>query len=146
MLKGENFTASGDLHEIQALGLTDCLWGPSSTRTFFDEVKIYYQPLHDLSITRVAPSSTVVEEGRKVPINITVANQGDLTETFKLTTYANTNIIANLTNITLTSGNSTTITFTWNTKGVAKETTSYPQKQVWFQAKQTQATTPSPTV
>jgi hypothetical protein len=52
-------------------------------------------------------------------INVTLANQGDFTEIFNVTVYANTTSIATQT-ITLTSLNSTTITFTWNTTGFAK--------------------------
>jgi hypothetical protein len=48
-----------------------------------------------------------------------VENQGEEAETFTVTVYANTTSIASLT-ITLTSGNSGTITFTWNTTGFAK--------------------------
>jgi hypothetical protein len=52
-------------------------------------------------------------------INVTLANQGDFTEIFNVTVYANTTSFATQT-ITLTSGNSTTLTFTWNTTGFAK--------------------------
>jgi hypothetical protein len=52
-------------------------------------------------------------------INATVANHGDCTETFNVTVYANTTIISQ-TEVTLASGNSTIITFTWNTTGFAK--------------------------
>jgi hypothetical protein len=48
-----------------------------------------------------------------------LANQGDFTEIFNVTVYANTTSIATQT-VTLTSKNSTTITFTWNTAGFAK--------------------------
>jgi hypothetical protein len=47
-----------------------------------------------------------------------VANHGSYTETFSVTLYANTTSITTQT-ITLTSGNSKTITFTWNTTGFA---------------------------
>ena len=74
-----------------------------------------------VAIISVVPCKTIVGQGYPMKINVTVANQGDQTETFNVTVYANTAIIATLlTNITLTSGNSTTITFTWNTTGFAK--------------------------
>jgi len=53
-------------------------------------------------------------------INLTVENQGTYTEIFNVTAYANTTIIDTLVNITLTGGNSTIGTFTWNTSGFAK--------------------------
>jgi len=76
--------------------------------------------IHDVAVTNVTSSKTVVGQGYSLNINVTVENQGDYTETFNVTVYANTTIIETKTNITLTSGNSTTLTFTWNTTGVAK--------------------------
>jgi hypothetical protein len=52
-------------------------------------------------------------------INVTVENQGDFTETFNVTLYANTTVMETK-QITLTCGASTTVTFTWNTTGFAK--------------------------
>jgi len=52
-------------------------------------------------------------------INITVENQGDFTETFNVTLYANTTAIETK-QVTLISGTLTTLTFTWNTTGFAK--------------------------
>jgi len=52
-------------------------------------------------------------------INVTVANQGDLTETFNVTLYANTTAIQTR-QVTLANKASTTITFTWDTNGFAK--------------------------
>lgn len=67
---------------------------------------------------RGTPSKTVVGQGYSLNVNITVANQGNYTETFNVTAYANTTSIASQ-NVTLGSGNCTTITFTWNTTGFA---------------------------
>jgi hypothetical protein len=76
---------------------------------------------HDITTTNVTPLKTIVGQGYSMQINVTVANQGDFTETFDLTVYANTNSIETK-QVTLTSGHSTTITFKWNTTGVAKGT------------------------
>jgi len=73
---------------------------------------------HDVAITNVTPSKTVVGHGHSLNINVTAANQGGYTETFNVTVYANITSIASPT-VTLSSGNSTTITFTWNTTGFA---------------------------
>ena len=81
--------------------------------------KIYAFGVHDVAVTNVASSKTVVGQGFSDSINVTVANQGSLAETFKVTLYANATSIASQ-NITLSSGNSATITFTWNTTGFAK--------------------------
>jgi len=47
-----------------------------------------YQALdHDVAITDVTPSDSVVTQGDSTSINVTVENQGDYTETFNVTTY-----------------------------------------------------------
>ena len=82
--------------------------------------KIYaFGSVHDVAVTNVTSSKTIVGQGFNANINVTVANQGSLAETFKITAYANATSIASQ-NITLSSGNSATITFTWNTTGFAK--------------------------
>jgi hypothetical protein len=62
---------------------------------------------------------TVVGQGFLVHMNVTAVNRGDFTETFNVTAYANITTIGSQT-VTLTSGNSTTVTFTWNTTGFAR--------------------------
>jgi outer membrane protein assembly factor BamB len=73
---------------------------------------------HDVAVTNVAPSKTVIGQGYSDSINVTAANEGSYTETFSVTVYANSEIITSQ-KITLTSGNSATITFAWNTTGFA---------------------------
>ena len=75
--------------------------------------------IHDVSILDVTPSRTVVGQGFNLPINVTVQNQGDYIENFNVTLYANTTVIQTQT-VSLTSGGSITIIFTWNTTGFAK--------------------------
>jgi hypothetical protein len=68
----------------------------------------------DVAVTDVASSKTVVGQSFSANISVTAANQGDFTETFNLTTYANATITGSE-NVTLPSGNSATVTFTLNT-------------------------------
>jgi hypothetical protein len=74
--------------------------------------------VHDVAITSVALSKTVVGRGYGLNVTVTAADLGSFPETFNVTAYANTTIIASA-NVTLSGGNSTNITFTWNTTGVA---------------------------
>jgi len=74
---------------------------------------------HDIGITNVITSKTVVGQGFNLCIEIKILNYGMYTETFTVTAYANTTIIATQT-ITLANRNSTTITFAWNTTGFVK--------------------------
>jgi parallel beta-helix repeat protein len=79
---------------------------------------MYPWPSHVIAITSVVPSKTIVGQGYSMNATVTVANQGDYTETFNVTLYANTTAIATQ-SFTLASRNSTTITFMWNTAGFA---------------------------
>jgi len=72
---------------------------------------------YDIGITEIVPSKTIIGQGYNLPIHVTIMNYGAHTETFNITLYANMTSIMSQT-ITLLSGNSTTITFTWNTTGV----------------------------
>jgi len=72
---------------------------------------------HDIAITELTPSKTVVEQGYPVSVNITIENQGYFLETFNITAYYNGTPIGNQT-VYLHAGSSTTSTFTWDTTGV----------------------------
>ena len=74
---------------------------------------------HDLGITRMTSSERIMGAGYSHPINMTVMNYGVYTETINVTIYANATLIAQQT-VDLANGNSTTLTFTWNTAGFAK--------------------------
>jgi len=84
---------------------------------FFSNVGV-----HDIAVTSVTPDPTEVDVGDSVTINVTVANQGDYNETFDVTVYYDNTTIETETDISLENGTSTTLTFTWDTTGVAKGT------------------------
>lgn len=96
--------------------------GIGDTPYVFDENNQDYYPLvtHNITITDVAPSKTVVGEGLSLNVSVTVENQGDYAETFNVTTYANTTVINTFASITLASNDSTTLTFSWNITGYVK--------------------------
>jgi parallel beta-helix repeat protein len=70
---------------------------------------------HDVGIVSLTPSKSVVGQGRYLNVTIKALNYGNSTETFSITAYANTTMIDAFTDVTLTSRNSTTLTFMWNT-------------------------------
>jgi hypothetical protein len=84
-------------------------------------VTAHYTPTTptNIVITNVTSPKKIVGQGLSTSIIVTVTNQGNHSETFNITAYANTTTIASQ-NVTLPSGNSTTVTFTWNTSGFAK--------------------------
>jgi hypothetical protein len=75
--------------------------------------------IRDIAVTNATACKRVVGQGYSACINVSVENHGELTETFNVTAYANSTIIGTSVNVILTSGNSTTITFVWNTSGFA---------------------------
>lgn len=74
--------------------------------------------LPDITVVNMTVSKTVVGQSFSLNASVAVANNGDSTETFNVTAYANTTYITSQ-NVTLSSGNSANVTFTWNTTGFA---------------------------
>jgi hypothetical protein len=74
---------------------------------------------HDVATINLTSAKTVVCQGYCGNLTVTVQNQGDFSETFNVTAYANATSIASQ-NVTLPSGNTTDLTFLWNTTGFAR--------------------------
>jgi ABC-type transport system substrate-binding protein/murein DD-endopeptidase MepM/ murein hydrolase activator NlpD len=74
---------------------------------------------HDVAITNVTLSKTIVGQGYHLQGNVTIYDQGTFDENINLTLYVNTATIAVFHNVTLSSWDSATLTFTWNTTGFA---------------------------
>jgi hypothetical protein len=121
MLPNESVTCTihtnSSLEGVEAISVT-AYSDQAGSAIAYAVTQIFYP--YDAAITNVASSKTVVGQSYGLNINVTMANQGYYTEAFNITVYANQTIIAIFENIILTSGNSTTITFTWNTTGFAK--------------------------
>jgi len=81
-------------------------------------------PIYDIAITNVTPSKTVVCQNHTMYINLTVENQGDFTETFNVTLYANNTFeshnMQSLLTVDLDPGENDTFTIIWNTTSFAK--------------------------
>lgn len=71
----------------------------------------------DITVINVTPLRTIVGQGFTLGINVTITNSGSKIEDFDVIVYANTTSIASQT-VTITSGNSTTVSFAWNTTSV----------------------------
>jgi len=76
--------------------------------------------IHDLAVTDVTLSKVVVGQNYSMSIKATVQNNGECSENFNVTAYANTTTITTLTNVTLANGNSTILTLPWNTTSFGK--------------------------
>jgi hypothetical protein len=73
-------------------------------------------PGHDIAVTNVRPSKTVVGQGFCMFINITVSNFGRYSETFNTTTSANDTVIYT-NSVALASGFNALQSFVWNVSG-----------------------------
>ena len=73
---------------------------------------------HDVAITNVTLYKTIVGQGYGVSMNVTAADSGNYSEKFNVTVYGNATPFSSE-NVTLSSGNSINITFTWDTAGFA---------------------------
>jgi len=72
----------------------------------------------DVAVTNVVPSTSWVFQGYVENINVTVANLGDISETFNVTAYYNSTAIGTSTVTNLAPGANSTLTFAWDTTGV----------------------------
>lgn len=73
-----------------------------------------YQGPCDIGVTEITPLKTVVGQGFSMNTSITILNYGINLETINITIYANITILQTRI-ITLSSRNSTTLTFNWTT-------------------------------
>lgn len=68
---------------------------------------------HDIAVTDVKPSKSVIGQGFCAFVNVTVRNFGGHSETFNTTTFANDTVI-HTDSVTLARGSNTILTFLWN--------------------------------
>ena len=73
--------------------------------------------VHNVAITNITTSKTIVGQGFNLYIKIQAENKGNRLETVNVTVYINTTTITQTVNLTI---GTTTLTFTWNTTGFAK--------------------------
>ena len=79
------------------------------------------QPIavHDVATISQTPTPTNVTQGETVTVEVVVENQGTQTETFNVTCYFDSSVIATQLVTNLTAANSITLNFSWDTTGVS---------------------------
>jgi hypothetical protein len=77
----------------------------------------YFTASADVAVTGIDVSPTTVVVGGIVNINVTVQNQGGTDQAFDVAVYANSQVIGTQP-ISLPSGSSSDLSFTWNTAGI----------------------------
>jgi hypothetical protein len=76
------------------------------------------EEVHDVAVADIAVSSNTVYQGRIAGINVTVANLGNVFETFTVTLYYDSNIIATQNVVGLEPNATSMLSFAWNTSNV----------------------------
>lgn len=82
-------------------------------------VKIEVGWSHDVAITAITSSKTVVGESYSCRVNVTLANLGAFTETLNVSLQCNGSVAASTTNFVLNKAASANVTMIWNTTGFA---------------------------
>jgi cytochrome c biogenesis protein CcdA len=86
-------------------------------------IDFYLQPpsIHDVAVLSVTPTSNSITRGEILDINVTVKNEGNLTESFNVTAYYNdANLIDILPVDNLITGAEMSLIFQWNTTDVVE--------------------------
>jgi hypothetical protein len=104
-----------------ALDLHDTLLTNSSGDPITHEVGdgFFCTLIADVAIVWVETSRNYVYSGRTVDVIVIAANLGDLTTTFNVTAYYDSNIIGTQTVVNLPPNHNRTLTFVWDTTGLA---------------------------
>ena len=105
---------------ISPLNLTDTLLldsvGHPVTHNEFDG--IFINIIRDVAVVNVVPEANWVYQGWTDNINVTVANLGNVSETFDVSAWYDTILIGTSTVTGLAPNTQTVKTFSWNTSGV----------------------------
>ena len=133
---GNGTDGTGTIATFHFTSLNETAWSPIEITAayYFDSVEIpapkrtadvtinghYNEPIHDVAVTDVSAPAEATQ-GDIVTINADVANLGDPDETFNVKVSYDTTLVETQP-VTLTSGNSTTIPFSWNTTDVPPDT------------------------
>jgi parallel beta-helix repeat protein len=112
-----NFTSRSSMLQWGSINVT----GPGSV------TGNYVTHVHDVAVVNVTADRTWVYQGRTANINVTVWDNGDFPENVTVTLYYNITggNVAGVQNVTVLSGQNATLTFSWNTAGVAPCYTNY---------------------
>jgi len=96
--------------------------GPISQEGCIEGDQVWGYPfVFDIAITDVKASPTTVIVGNPVSVEVKVLNEGTDQQTFDVNTYYDSTLIGTM-SVTLSSGASTTLTFTWDTTSASPGT------------------------
>lgn len=76
--------------------------------------------IRDVGISNVVPSTSWAYQGWMVDVDVTANNYGNISESFDVKAYYGSNLIGTIPVVNLASNAAATLTFHWNTSGVAE--------------------------
>jgi hypothetical protein len=110
-----------DTYPSVAQDIHGTIWVTWASPRFANFDLYYTTNSHDIAVTNVAPQASTVTRGETLAIEVTALNLGTEDETVEVRCYANSILAGNET-LSLTPGQSDTVTIQWNTTGVARDT------------------------
>jgi hypothetical protein len=87
----------------------------TTNNIYVDDTVLILTTIHDLAITDVSPAKSWVYKGNTIDINVTAKNLGNVTESFDVKAYCDSDLIGTIPVIDLAPDAEVTLTFTWNT-------------------------------
>ncbi|MGZ4850092.1 MAG: DUF7504 family protein, partial [Candidatus Bathyarchaeia archaeon] len=78
-------------------------------------------PLHDIVISQITPSTNQVHAGQQIDFEVSLKNNGTVSETFNVILYANDTRIGEQTVAAMTPTSEKNLSFQWDTSGFANE-------------------------
>lgn len=84
--------------------------------------------IRNIAVVSVSTNYTETYVGRTIPVNVTVLNDGDITESFTVSLFYDTTLISTQDVTNLPPKGNTTLTFDWNTGSVLPSLTPYTIK------------------
>src|SRR5207245_3669271 len=101
-------------------GIGDTPYIFANARDNYPLMKLFVQSvIHDVAVSSITPSATIVNQTGTISITVTVTNEGAVTENFTLTLYYDRTVIGSRVIQALAPGASQIMLFDWNTTGVA---------------------------
>jgi PKD repeat protein len=76
--------------------------------------------IRDVEITEVVPSTSWAYQGWPIDVSVTAKNNGNISESFSVKAYYDSNLIGTIPILNLPSSGETTVIFNWDTTGVAE--------------------------
>jgi hypothetical protein len=93
----------------------------TTNNVYVDGTVLVLTTIHDVAITQIQSTLSWAYAKTVIPVSVTAANLGDVSESFNVTAYYNGTAIGTLPVTNLTAGKNKVLTFQWDTTGITVE-------------------------